>query len=258
MTKGENEEMSNEILVEKVEDFVAKVSILLPYKKQEKEQALQNLLEDIQEAMKETKETDPSIVFGNPRDVAKDLSRSQDWGTEPAGFFKRTVAFIIDFAIIAIFHPATILALLMVAILLNNRWDEFATELTRMFETIFDPSNPILLLISLLVWITICLSIGLFPLVSGTCYFVGFEGKFSTTLGKRIMGLKVVDESGTKLSWKQAFVRNLSKIGTFLELEFVLFDVLIGVLMQKAEKRRALDLLVETVVVQRKKTTRSG
>ena len=72
------------------------------------------------------------------------------------------------------------------------------------------------------------------------------------------MGLKVVDESGTKLSWKQAFVRNLSKIGTFLELEFVLFDVLIGVLMQKAEKRRALDLLVETVVVQRKKTTKSG
>jgi len=65
--------------------------------------------------------------------------------------------------------------------------------------------------------------------------------------------LIVVDESGIRITWQQAIIRNLTK--TFISTEFLILDVILGIGLekqdpQKAKKQRSLDVLAETMVIQ--------
>ena len=88
------------------------------------------------------------------------------------------------------------------------------------------------------------------PLISFMLiYFIVSEQSASTTLGKRLLNLKVVDESGIKITWTQSFIRNVTKV-PFLTT-FLGFDVLFGIISEKTRgrKQRSLDFVAGTIVI---------
>ncbi len=68
------------------------------------------------------------------------------------------------------------------------------------------------------------------------------EAKYSRTLGKHLFGLRVVRESGTRISTAQAVVRNLP-----IFLQFFWIDALFALFTER--RQRAFELLAKTVVV---------
>ena len=81
-------------------------------------------------------------------------------------------------------------------------------------------------------------------------YFILLEQTYSATLGKRILGLSVVDESGIRISWSQSILRNFTKV-PFLST-FLLIDLFVGILSEKTRGRnqRMLDFVAGTKVIQ--------
>lgn len=80
-------------------------------------------------------------------------------------------------------------------------------------------------------------------------YEVVLERVFSRTIGKKVMGLMVVDKSGIQITWAQAVIRNLSKI-----FELLLSDVVLGMILEnqdlkRTQKQRGMDILADTIVV---------
>jgi uncharacterized RDD family membrane protein YckC len=207
-----------------IDVYIQKVNRLLPYPKSVKNSILESLEQDITEAMRDINNPDPTEVFGDPGIVAKNLSSSKDWGTSPVGFRLRTVAYLIDFFLSIL----ACLSLIVPTVFLIGPHMVYESNLIIFFVEFF-------------------LIIG--GLVSGIfiffCYPMVLEGLFSTTIGKKLFGMIVVDVSGIKISWKQAIIRNLPKT----QAEFLFFDVLIGKYIQKTYNQRALDQVAETVVV---------
>ncbi len=171
----------------------------------------------------------PSVLFGPPRIVAKNLSISQDWNTKPVGMVKRTLAFFIDYLLL-------ITVLVLFSFLRSILTDFNLNEIKFQHETI-----PLGFLLGFLPVILFLFS-----------YFVLMEKTFSTTFGKWVLKLIVVDESGIKITWQQSIIRNVSKV-PFMSI-FLSFDVLLGVLSEKTlgDKQRVLDLAAGTLVVQLK------
>jgi uncharacterized RDD family membrane protein YckC len=76
-------------------------------------------------------------------------------------------------------------------------------------------------------------------------YFTVMEGKWSTTLGKGLLRLKIQADDGN-MNYKKAFLRNISK---FLWIPLVV-DILIGLVMSKdGTRQRYLDRLAKTTVI---------
>ncbi len=78
------------------------------------------------------------------------------------------------------------------------------------------------------------------------------EGLFSTTQGKKLFNLTVVDESGIKVKWSQVIIRNITKLG--FSSQFLVFDLILGLILEKqypekTQKQRGMDRLAETVVM---------
>lgn len=76
-------------------------------------------------------------------------------------------------------------------------------------------------------------------------YFVLLEKKKGTTIGKNILFLKVVSEDGEDISYKQAIIRNLSKLYWIP----IIFDVIIGRYVGNSNER-FLGQLSKTMVVE--------
>ncbi len=74
-------------------------------------------------------------------------------------------------------------------------------------------------------------------------YFTYLEGKYSTTLGKQVIKLKVITDEG-KMDYKKACLRNISKI---LWIPLIL-DVIVAS-AAKISKIRYLDKIASTNVV---------
>ena len=206
-----------------IEEYIKKVDHLLPYNAHVKRAALVSLRGDVMDALKDAAEVDPLKIFGDPYKVAKDLSAGQHWAEKKAGYFIRTAAYIIDFCTSLIFG----LGLVLVGLLLF-----YIGVMTK--SIIFGLIGFIFYFMSIIGLIALQLA-----------YFMLLEGRFSTTLGKKIFGLKTVDQSGIRITWSQAIVRIVSKLnGTFL-----IFDILIGKYFQKTYKQRALDTIAQTIVI---------
>jgi len=124
---------------------------------------------------------------------------------------KRLVALIIDIAIITLFLWV-VLALIYPVIAITSSF------------------------IILNIWIPIAALI-----IIG--YFTYFEGKYSTTPGKNVMKLSVIALQG-EMSYRKAFIRNLSKI---LWLPLIV-DVIVGFAFG-SPRERYLDRLSKTTVV---------
>ncbi|MHA1976571.1 MAG: RDD family protein [Candidatus Hodarchaeales archaeon] len=213
-----------------IDGYIWEVSRLLPYSEEIKGPVLEDLKKDVQDAMGEEKRP-PTVVFGAPVAVAKNISLAQNWGSKSASWPKRILASVLDSFIIGFLF---LLAMLIRFILLDFDLDRVAIPL---HNTQMDIS-----------FLFISLPIFGFMIV----YFIIVEQTYSTTLGKRLLGLTVVDESGIKITWNQSILRNLSKI-PFIGF-FLVIDLFVGILSEKTRGRnqRMLDFVAGTKVIQNK------
>ncbi len=89
---------------------------------------------------------------------------------------------------------------------------------------------------------------GAFALVTGILlilYFPLMETNSGATLGKKVMGLKVVGKGGGNPTLGEAFIRNISKIYWLL----LLLDVIVGLAISKGYQQKYSDHLMGTSVV---------
>jgi uncharacterized RDD family membrane protein YckC len=224
--KGKLLEMKKYESLDPIDRYMKEINKLLPYPDSKKEPILTELKKDVRDAMGSDKRP-PSVVYGSPKEVAINISIAQDWETKTAGWGKRTLAFIIDFSLLSF-------------ILLLFIFYPLLTVLERPAEL----SDRIIFIAGM------NLLIGIPSLLFILGYFIISETYYSTTLGKKIFGLIVTDESGIRITISQSLIRNFTKVP--FTGQFLIFDVLIGIFSEKTRKnkQRVLDLVAGTKVVQ--------
>lgn len=211
-----------------VDQYIEKISKLLPYSIHKKQLVLERLTSDVSESLLDSDGNDPSITFGNPRKVAKDISLAQNWSSKRASYSERSVAYFIDL-IIQFF---AILFGFMV-------WLNYIGFNLRNYPD-FKPTDE---LTAVLTFILLFVPYVLFWILG---YFILFEKMFNATIGKIILKLMVVDETGIKINWYQSIIRNLSKS----QITIVIVETLIGYL-QKTNHQRPLDIVAKTIVIKK-------
>jgi uncharacterized RDD family membrane protein YckC len=76
-------------------------------------------------------------------------------------------------------------------------------------------------------------------------YYLFMEGHFGYTVGKYLLGLRVLRTNGTKIGYREAILRNIPKYLSFL----IIVDVLIMLIFFNREKQRGFDRIANTMVV---------
>ena len=147
-----------------------------------------------------------------------------------AGLGSRTAAFIIDQLILM---AVNILIIIVLFVVMLGKPDILA----------FTDTN------SIIIGITI---IGLFIINSG--YFIAFE-YFSggRTIGKRVIGIRVIQENGHSLTLLSSFIRNLLRIIDSLPASYFLGLIMI---FFHSKHKRIGDLVAGTIVVHERKAKR--
>jgi uncharacterized RDD family membrane protein YckC len=161
---------------------------------------------------------------GTPQEIAAVYMKSYAGGLKRAGFWWRSVAYIIDMIILSI-----IIAILAFPFILISVWGQSV-----------DQASWIVGLV-----ILVNLAIGLIILGVLFCYTVVFEGRWGRTPGKYILGLKVLKADGMPIGYKEALLRNIPKFFG----NFIIIDALIMVIFFGKEKQRAFDKVADTIVV---------
>ena len=222
--------MADHKITDSIDGYIKEISDLLPYPNVQKTPVLEELRKDVIDAMEGDKRP-PSVVFGSPTEVAKNISFAQDWGYKNASWPIRFAAFIID--IVIYFGVFGIFAVIRFLTLESEMtyWYFWHKDFTFGFLFVFIPVIVFLL-----------------------GYFIIMEKSYSTTLGKRLLGLTVVDESGIRITWTQSLIRNFTKVPVLTS--FLPFDFLFGILSEKTQgrKQRVLDFVAGTNVIQRKES----
>ena len=221
--------MADHKKMDSIDGYIREISNLLPYPNNQKTPILEELRKDVQDAMGSEEKRPPSVVFGSPKEVSKNISFAQDWGYENANWPIRFAAYIIDMIITTGVFGIFAIVRILTSDADFSHWYFWHREITFGFIFIVIPVIAFLL-----------------------SYFVILERSYSTTIGKRLLGLTVVDESGIRITWTQSLIRNLTKI-PFLTT-FLPFDFLLGILSEKTQgrKQRVLDFVAGTNVIQRK------
>jgi uncharacterized RDD family membrane protein YckC len=118
-----------------------------------------------------------------------------------AGFWRRVSAYLVDIIPIVFLTGAIFYFCYGFDDILRSRFTR-PNDLQARVE--FIHMRNIIRNISLLIWILYC------ALLEGTAY--------QATFGKLLVGLKVVDENGNRISWKRSFGRNLFKFINYIAL----------------------------------------
>ncbi len=79
-------------------------------------------------------------------------------------------------------------------------------------------------------------------------YYIGLEGLRGATLGKQVVGIKVVNEDGSPIDWTAAILRNVLRIVDALPCFYIVGIVLIN---NSEQKQRFGDRIAKTVVVEK-------
>ncbi|MFW9904324.1 MAG: RDD family protein [Candidatus Thorarchaeota archaeon] len=242
--------MSKNIELDTIDGYMDEVRHFIPYSEDKIQEALKELQIDVEAAMEEGKT--PSAEFGPPRDVALNITESHsEWYSKRAGWWIRLSAFLLDllieFIVLVIYLGAGFLAIITFIMPYDDLLQEFQSweqESFNFFE-LFTQLDSLLLIILMSSFFitTVIFLIG---------YSTVLEYTFGATFGKKLLKILVVDQTGIRITWKQAIIRNLSK---FLISEQILpFDVVLGMILEKldpekTQKQRGLDILAETIVV---------
>ena len=138
-----------------------------------------------------------------------------------ASIFDRTVAKLLDFAALAVACcPLVWLA-----------WQRYGLPGVPMYPAITRTKDPVI------ICLVVVLGVVVVPL-----YFIAAEYLTDQTLGKRALGIRVVRESGARISLGQSFVRQLPLIG-----EFFILDCLFAFFTE--QQQRAFELITKTRTV---------
>lgn len=242
----------NNVEFDLINQYLNKVSNFLPYPKSMKEDALDELRIDVQAAIKDSDGGSPSTVFGNPRDVALNISQAQNWHKERATWRTRFVAWVIDLIILTSVMVIYLGSAFLLFISFLMPYDQLVQELSE-----WESSTYLSAIFSLegLIILTYMIFLSITSLIFFLGYHIFLERKYGATLGKKCFKLIVVDPSGLRITWKQAMIRNLSKI--IVSDQFLPFDLALGLILEKlspekAKKQRGLDILAETIVIKQK------
>lgn len=82
--------------------------------------------------------------------------------------------------------------------------------------------------------------------LAGSLYWIVFEGLWGTTIGKKVIGLKVVDENGNEPGLVKSLIRNLLRIVDTLPQFYIVGIILIYV---NDDNQRLGDMIGDTYVV---------
>ncbi|MFX0125748.1 MAG: RDD family protein [Candidatus Hodarchaeota archaeon] len=207
-----------------LDSYVKEVGSWIPTTERKK-RILNVLRGEVTEAMTESG-LSPEEAYGKPYDTAKNLCKGQEWVSKPANYRIRAKAYLIDMLII------------VGAVLISWLW---------WFPSIYLPSTRGEISEGYMLMILI-----LFLIPYSFLWMLGYptilEKVFSTTLGKRLYGLYVYDESGVRLTWSQAFRRNVTKTQPI---------ILMNELENNPRFQHGRDLQVKTVVVIRKRISKT-
>ena len=228
--------MPRKSLKKHVDSYIERINRLLPYNADIKAPVLGALREEVMDALTDAGSSDPTTVYGTPRDVAKNVSLGQDWGVR-ASYKRRTLAYILD--LIICFVVSALLAAFFTPIYLDVVFPGIFPEILEVIppsESYIAISLIITSFLTLLFFINLLLSF---------FYFIGLERAFATTLGKAVLRLKVCDVSGVRITLRQSIIRNFSKTSAL----FLVFDIILGRAIKEGEQQRVLDLFAETVVL---------
>lgn len=169
----------------------------------------------------------------SPKVTAESYMKSYASTLSRAGFWPRLVAYIIDNIAIGATILVLFIPMLLMMVILNvpmsdtpaYTWDHNAVELA------------------------VFIAVALITIVSAAIvafgYYIVLEGHFGYTLGKYLLGLRVLKTDGTRIGYKEAFLRNLSKYINNL----IVIDALIMLIFFNKEKQRGFDKIANTMVV---------
>ena len=82
----------------------------------------------------------------------------------------------------------------------------------------------------------------------GIAYFIVMEATQGATIGKKVMGLKVVKKDGSAISWQESVIRNLLRIVDGLPAFYIVGIVCIAL---TPNKQRVGDMAAQTLVVKK-------
>lgn len=216
----------------RLEHYMRDVRLHLSASGRDKDRFISDLRDQMQE-MTDSGLTEQQVIekLGPPREVAADFMQ-----TRPlvyANIFQRFFAFILDAALSTMFiFPGLFLAMIIPLGLADPQvfwsfnWDHVYAPALHIngFELI------------------LLMFAGLMAFGIAVLYFPIMEYMFGWTLGKRVFGIRVLNEDGTPIKLGAAFVRRLSYYFDILALDsiFILFT---------NTKQRAFDRVARTVVV---------
>ena len=207
---------------EEVEIYIQKVLRHIPVSGKDRQRLEDDLGAHLREALKQDDLPTVLARMGKPQEVAEEFMRGVK--LRYAGFWKRLFAFIIDMA----FCVLVFLLSFVIGLVLNNAVPQHP-------EGLDDVIGAILIFLVLALALTV---VGTFLL-----YFPMLEGRYGRTLGKRLLGLRVIRENGTSIGFKEAFLRRLP-----FYFDFIVIDVLF--IPFTAKKQRGFDLIAQTLVIE--------
>jgi uncharacterized RDD family membrane protein YckC len=144
--------------------------------------------------------------------------------TKYAGVLHRILAVIIDTVILGI-------VALVIAIPIG---------VSALFSA--GPVNPFMMAANVATWI----AFGTIIVVIWLLYFPYFESTTGQTLGKKVMGIKVVKENGKKLTFGDALIRTIFRIIDMLPAAYIIGLI---VILVSEKKQRIGDMAAKTIVV---------
>lgn len=155
---------------------------------------------------------------------------------EPAPHGRRIAAFLID---AALGIPVVIIVFLAGNLAMSLFVTGWPAGMPRLW---WEGVGPLIASSLFMILIAIAGVVAASALVMSVVYFPLVEAVWGTTVGKKLLGLGVVAENGTRVGWLKAIVRRIP-----FYFEFFLLDALFALFTER--RQRAFDVVSRTLVV---------
>ncbi len=205
-----------------IEQYVREVVCHIRAPAEERQRFEADLRAHLEDAVRAGETPGAAIVhMGSPAEVAVEFMARK--ALPYAGFWPRLPAFAVDMAIIFLAMGVAAVVGLVAANLVPQ-----------------EPRGVGYVVGAVAILIALGSALGAVGLL--LLYFPLLEGRYGQTLGKRLLGLRVLKESGLPIGYKEAFLRWLPYYFHMLPVDalFIFFT---------AKHQRAFDIVAKTVVV---------
>jgi uncharacterized RDD family membrane protein YckC len=153
-----------------------------------------------------------------------------------AGFWPRLAAYLIDDIVLWTLFFIVLAPMLACLLVLRTPFSNPAN-----CQLWFSSLSTVDIVILVLIGLASVLSV----LIILFGYYIFMEGHFGYTVGKYLLGLRVLRTNGTKIGYREAILRNIPKYLNVL----IIVDVLIMLIFFNREKQRGFDRIANTMVV---------